>query len=357
VGPLRLDSGDLLPDVQIAYETWGALDPDGGNAVLVCHALTGDSHVSGPAAPGHPTAGWWDRVVGPGRAVDTRRWFVVAANVLGGCQGTTGPSSPAADGHAWGSRFPPITIRDQVRAESLLADALGVHRWAALLGGSMGGMRALEWAAGAPERVRGVLVLAAPAAASAEQIAWCSTQIAAIRADPQWHGGDYARRGVHPDAGLGVARRIAHITYRSEAELARRFGRGAQDGEDPARGGRYAVSSYLEHQATSLVRRFDAGSYVTLTDAMNGHDVARGRGTAERALEGAREGGVMAVVGAIDSDRLYPPAQQHEVAALLGTTAQVLHSEHGHDGFLLEHEQVGELVTGLLDQVGAAARA
>lgn len=347
---LGLESGRVLPEVRIAYETWGSLDPDGGNAVLVCHALTGDSHVSGPAGPGHLTPGWWDALVGPGKVVDTRTWYVVTANVLGGCQGSTGPSSLAPDGRAWGSRFPRTTIRDQVTTELALSDALGVHRWAAILGGSMGGMRALEWAAMAPERVRGLLVLAAPAASSAEQIAWCVTQLAAIRSDPSWRGGDYhdAPDGARPDAGLGIARRIAHVTYRSEAELAGRFGRAPQEREDPARGGRYAVESYLDHQAAKLVRRFDAGSYVTLTEAMESHDVGRRRGGAREALAGARAAGIVPVVVAIDSDRLYPPAQQAEVAALLDTELSVMHSDHGHDGFLLEAEQVGGLIARLL---------
>jgi homoserine O-acetyltransferase/O-succinyltransferase len=358
VPTLGLESGQVLPDVRIAYETWGSLDPDGGNAVLICHALTGDSHVAGPAGPGHPTPGWWDALVGPGKVVDTRTWYVVTANVLGGCQGSTGPSSAGPDGRAWGSRFPRTTIRDQVSTEQVLSDALGVHRWAAVLGGSMGGMRVLEWAAMAPERVRGVLVLAAPAASSAEQIAWCATQRAAIRSDPSWRGGDYhdAPDGARPDAGLGIARRIAHVTYRSETELASRFGRTPQGREDPARGGRYAVESYLDHQATKLIGRFDAGSYVALTEAMEGHDLGRLRSGPREALAGARASGIVPVVVAIDSDRLYPSAQQAEVAALLDTDLSIVHSEHGHDGFLLEAEQVGGHIARLLAAVRPPAQ-
>jgi len=355
VGSLRLEGGGSLPGVRLAFQTWGRLDADAGNAVLVCHALTGDSHVSGPAGPGHVTVGWWDALVGPGRAVDTGRWYVVAANVLGGCQGSTGPASLAPDGRPWGSRFPRLTVRDQVAAELALADALGVPRWAAVLGGSMGGMRALEWAAIAPERVAGVLALACSAAASAEQIGWCATQVAAIQGDAGWHGGDYHHLpdGQGPHAGLGLARRIAHITYRSEAELEARFARRPQQGEDPARGGRYAVESYLDHQAAKLVRRFDAGSYVALTEAMDSHDLGRGRGGASAALAAARQTGVVPLVAAIDSDRLYPPHQQAELAALLDTDLHVVHSDAGHDGFLLEAEQVGALVARLLT---AAAR-
>jgi homoserine O-acetyltransferase/O-succinyltransferase len=316
------------------------------NAILVCHALTGDSHLAGPAGPDHPTPGWWDALVGPGKPLDTERFFVVCPNVLGGCRGTTGPSSSAPDGRAWGSRFPRITVRDQVAAERALADALGIRRWAAVLGGSMGGMRALEWAAQSPSRVGGLFVLAASAAASADQIAWAAVQLAAIRADPAWNGGDYYD-GPGPEAGLGLARRIAHLTYRSEAELAERFGREAQPGEDPLRGGHFAVESYLDHQADKLIRRFDAGSYVALTEAMNTHDVGRGRGDAKAALATARAT-VASTVVAIGSDRLYPPYQQAELADLLGTELEVVHSRRGHDGFLVEEDQVGALIARLL---------
>jgi homoserine O-acetyltransferase/O-succinyltransferase len=339
--PLALEAGGVLPGVRLAYETWGTLSPDRDNAILICHALTGDSHVAGPAGPGHPTPGWWDAAVGPGKALDTDRWFVVVPNVLGGCQGSTGPSSAAPDGAPWGSRFPFVTVRDQVAAEVALADALGIGRWAAVLGGSMGGMRALEWAVSEPHRVDALLVLAAPAAASAEQIAWSSPQLHAIRSDPSWHGGDYLRTGSAPAAGLGIARMIAHVTYRSEAELAARFGRAAQPGEDPWRGGRYAVESYLDHHADKLVRRFDAGSYVTLVEAMNSHDIGRGRGGVAAALARVT---ARCVVAGVDSDRLYPLAQQAELAAGLAVPLRTVTSPYGHDGFLVEAEQVGALV-------------
>ncbi|MFE4214024.1 homoserine O-acetyltransferase [Streptomyces sp. NPDC056844] len=347
--PLGLESGATLPGVRLAYETWGRRAPDGSNSVLVLHALTGDSHAAGPAGPGHPSAGWWDALIGPGRALDTDRWFVVAPNVLGGCQGSTGPSSRRPDGTRWGGDFPYLTIRDQVAAEALLADALGIGRWAAVIGGSMGGMRALEWAVSRPERTGSLLVLAAPAASSAEQIAWGSTQIAAIRSDPGWRGGGYhdAPPGSGPHQGLGLARRIAHVTYRSEPELAARFGRRAQPGELPALGGRYQVESYLDHHAAKLVRRFDAGSYVVLTEAMNAHDVGRGRGGVPRAL---RRADMPALIAGIDSDRLYPPAQQAETAALLpgADGLRIVESPYGHDGFLIETDQVGSLVRELL---------
>lgn len=349
-GTLPLEAGGALPGVRIAYETWGTLAPDASNAVLVLHALTGDSHVAGPAGPGHPTAGWWDALVGPGAALDTRRWFVVAPNVLGGCQGSTGPASPRPGGAGrWGPDFPLVTPRDQAAAEARLADALGIGRWAAVIGGSMGGMRALEWAVGLPERTGALLVLACGAAASAEQIAWGAVQTASVRADPGWRAGRYhdAPDGAGPHRGLGVARRIAQLTYRSEPELADRFGRRAQPGEDPWRGGRYAVESYLDHHAGKLVRRFDAGSYVTLVEAMNAHDVGRGRGGAAAALARAR---MPAVVAGIGSDRLYPPAQQAELAALLPSAdrPRILDSPSGHDGFLTETEQVGAVLREVL---------
>ncbi|WP_235431072.1 homoserine O-acetyltransferase MetX [Rhodococcus aetherivorans] len=223
IGPLALESGATLPDVTVAVQRWGRLSPTRDNVVLVEHALTGDSHVTGPAGPEHPSPGWWSGMVGPGAPIDTDRWCVVATNVLGGCRGTTGPGSTAPDGKAWGSRFPGITVRDQVAAEVALADALGIDRFAAVTGGSMGGMRTLEWIVGYPERVRAALVLAVGARATADQIGTQTTQIAAITADPDWQGGDYYGTGRVPRAGLGIARRIAHLTYRTEGELDTRF--------------------------------------------------------------------------------------------------------------------------------------
>jgi homoserine O-acetyltransferase len=347
--PLALEAGGELPDVAIAYETWGELNPDASNAVLVLHALTGDSHVAGPAGDGHATPGWWDPLVGPGRALDPAQWFVVAPNVVGGCQGSTGPASPAPDGRPWGSRFPLVTVRDSVSAEAVLADALGVRRWACVVGGSMGGMRALEWAATEPDRVARLYLLASPAATSADQIAWVAPQLAAIREDPGWHGGDYHHlpAGAGPHRGLGVARRMAHLSYRSPVELATRFGRAAQPGEDPWRGGRYAVESYLDHHAAKLVRRFDAGSYVRLTEMMNSHDVGRGRGGVAAGLAGVR---ARTLVAGISSDRLYPVEQQEELAAGIPGSGpmRLVESPYGHDGFLIEAAAVGEMLTELL---------
>jgi homoserine O-acetyltransferase/O-succinyltransferase len=350
---LPLEFGGELPAVSVAYETWGELAPDGSNAVLVLHALTGDSHVAGPAGDGHPTPGWWDAVVGPGRALDPARWFVVVPNVVGGCQGSTGPASVAPDGRTWGSRFPLVTIRDSVRAETVLADALGVARWACVVGGSMGGMRALEWAATEPDRVERMFLLASPAATSAEQIAWCAPQLAAIRGDPNWRGGDYhdAPPGRGPHLGLGIARRIAHLSYRSPYELAERFGRAPQDGEDLANGGRYAVESYLDHHAAKLVRRFDAAAYVRLTEMMNAHDVGRDRGGVAAGLARVT---ARTLIAGVSSDRLYPLEQQHELAGGIAgaSDVQVIDSPYGHDGFLIEAAAVSRLLGGLLDTPG-----
>ncbi len=348
LGDLALETGGSLP-VRLAYETWGELSPARDNAVLVCHALTADSHVLGPAGPGHATAGWWSELVGPGLAVDTDRWFVVAPNVLGGCQGSTGPSSTAPDGRPWGSRFPYLTVRDQVAAEVALADHLGVRSWAAVVGGSMGGMRALELAVTHPERVQRLLAVATTARSSADQIAWCAPQLAAVRGDAGWCGGDYhdAAPGEGPHRGLGLARMIAHTTYRSAAELDARFGRASQPGEEPlGGGGRFAVESYLEHHADKLVRRFDAGSYVVLTEAMNSHDVGRGRGGTAAAL---RRVTARTRVVAVDSDRLYPVALSQEVVdAVPGAELDVVASPYGHDGFLIESGAIAKVAEELL---------
>jgi homoserine O-acetyltransferase len=350
VGPLRLEAGSALPAVRVAYETWGRLSPARDNAVLVEHALTGDSHVVGDAGPGHPTAGWWNGLIGPGLALDTDRWFVVASNVLGGCQGTTGPASAGPEGRPWGSRFPYITVRDQVTVEAQLAERLGIDSWALVVGGSMGGMRALEWAVGRPAQVERLLVLASTPYASGDQIAWCAGQLAAIRGDHQYRGGDYydAAPGAGPHVGLGVARRIAHATYRSQPELNLRFGRKAQPGEQPLAGrGRFAVESYLDHQADKLVRRFDANSYMVLTEAMNSHDVGRGRGGTAAAL---RRVTARTAVAAIDTDRLYPVPLNQEIAEGIpdALPLRVISSPYGHDGFLIETSAVAEVLGGLL---------
>lgn len=343
VGPVDLEMGGHLPEVTVAFETWGSLNHRRDNAILVEHALTGDSHVIGEGGPGHPTPGWWPGLIGPGCPLDTDRWFVVASNVLGGCQGTTGPSSLAPSGRPWGGDFPKVTIRDQVAVESRLADQLGVDRWHGVLGGSMGGMRALEWAATYPDRVARALVLASSAYATADQIAWCQAQLLAIRNDPAYLDGHYYD-GPGPVTGLGIARRIAHLTYRCEIELDERFGRAPQPGEAPLvrAGDRFMVESYLDHAAVKLTRRFDANSYVVLTEAMNSHDVGRDRGGVAAALARVTAD---VTVGHVDSDRCYPPHLSTELADLIpGARSAEIRSRHGHDGFLVETAQVARLI-------------
>jgi homoserine O-acetyltransferase len=354
IGALVLENGAVIDDVRIAVQRWGELSPARDNVVIVLHALTGDSHVTGPAGPGHPTPGWWDGLVGPGAPIDTDRWCAVATNVLGGCRGSTGPSSLAHDGKPWGSRFPLTSVRDQVQADLAALAALDITQVAAVVGGSMGGARALEWVVGHPDRVRAGLLLAVGARATADQIGTQSTQIAAIKADPNWQGGDYYGTGREPVDGLALARRFAHLTYRGEVELDDRFGNDAQGAEDPGCGGRYAVQSYLEHQGTKLVGRFDAGSYVVLTEALSSHDVGRGRGGVRAAL---RSCPVPVIVGGITSDRLYPLRLQEELAEFLPgcTGLNVVDSIYGHDGFLVESDAVGALVRQTLELAAPGA--
>lgn len=348
IGSLTLESGVVLDDVRIAVQRWGGLSSERDNVVVVLHALTGDSHITGPAGSDHPTPGWWDGVAGPGAPIDTERWCALATNVLGGCRGSTGPSSLAPDGKPWGSRFPAITVRDQVNADLAALSALGITEVAAVVGGSMGGARALEWIVGHPDTIRAALVLAVGARATADQIGTQSTQVAAIKADPNWQNGDYHGTGRTPDAGIEIARRFAHLTYRGEAELDDRFANDAQGIEDPTNGGRYAVQSYLEHQGAKLARRFDAGTYVSLTDALSSHDVGRGRGGVAAALQRVK---VPVIVGGITSDRLYPLRLQQELADLLPTCTglNVVDSSFGHDGFLVETDAVYELIRQTLE--------
>ena len=350
--PHVLETGGRLANVSVAYETWGELDADGSNAVLVLHALTGDSHATGAASSGHPQPGWWDHVVGPGLAVDTNRYFVVCPNVLGGCQGTTGPASDdPATGLPYGSTFPVVTIRDQVVVECALAHHLGIAQWSAVIGGSMGGQRALEWAVSFPERVPRAVIVACGAQATAEEIALSALQARAIRADPAFRGGDYydAEPGDGPWRGMSLARGIGQVSYRSEIELDQRFGRGRQGDEDPMAGGRYAIESYLDYHGEKLAHRFDANTYITLSQAMNHHDVGRGRGGIAAAL---RRITAAVTVAGISSDRLYPLRLQQELADLIPNAEKltVIDSLDGHDGFLTEHEQVAALIrTALTD--------
>lgn len=351
--PHVLEAGGRLAHVTVAYETWGELAANRSNAVLVLHALTGDSHAAGPSSPGHHEAGWWDDVVGPGKAVDTDRFFVVCPNVLGGCQGTTGPASLDPEtGRPYGSRFPTVTIRDQVVVEAALMETLGLERWAAVVGGSMGGQRAVEWAVSFPELVPRAVILASGAQATAEEIALCSLQIRAIEADPCFRGGDYydAVPDDGPWRGMSLARGIGQVSYRSEEEFDDRFGRGHQGDEQPLEGGRYAVESYLDYHGEKLAYRFDANTYVTLSRAMNHHDVGRGRGGVPAAL--ARITADVTLAG-ISSDRLYPLRLQHELAALVprNSGVEVIQSMAGHDGFLTESEAVTKVIARALADV------
>ena len=351
IGTVRLERGGELPSVRVAYETFGTLAADGRNAILVVHALTGDSHLVGDPGPGHPTGGWWGGLVGPGKPINTDEWFVVVPNMLGGCQGTTGPASHAPDGTEWGSRFPFVTIRDQVEVQLALTDALGIDRWAAVVGGSMGGMQSMEWGIAHPDRVDRVAVLAAPAVSSADQIALNFVQLEAVRNDLNFAGGDYYELDEGPFRGLALARRMALLNYRSPTELNDRFERSWQSGVSPlGGGGRYAVESYLDYHGNKFTRRFDANSYLRLVEAMNSHDVGRGRGGVASALSSLV---APTLVLGIDSDRLFPVADQRVVAKLApgnidGDVPVVISSPFGHDAFLIEDGLVGAQLQRLL---------
>ena len=357
--PFALDGGVTVRDVTVAYETWGNLDERASNAVLLCHAWTGDSHAIGESGNGHPTPGWWEGVIGPGRPIDTDRWFVVCANVLGGCQGSTGPASPHPDdGRPYGSRFPVVTIRDMVRAQARLANHLGVEVWHAVVGGSMGGMQVLEWAITFPQRVRSIVPIATCAQASAQQIAWGAIGRRAVRLDPNWRGGDYydAPPGEGPAGGLAVARMVAQVTFRSDNAFTAKFGRELADGNELSSTvdlwQRFEVERYLDYHGDKLVRRFDANSYLVIGKAMDLHDVGRGRGGVASAMARVR---VPALVVGIWSDILYPSYQQREIRDLLVASPSAdyleLDSPHGHDAFLMELDQVGPPIGRFLDHI------
>ena len=348
--PFALEGGGRIDDVVLAYETWGTLHADGSNGVLVCHALTGDSHAAGTIGPGHGQDGWWDDLIGPGKPVDTDRWFVVCANVLGGCQGSTGPSSfVPGTGRRYGASFPQVTIRDMVRAQRRLADRLGVGAWVTVVGGSMGGMQVLEWGAMFPDRVRSLIPIATCAAASPQQIGWSSVQRLAIAHDPRWRGGDYydAPSGEGPWAGLALARQISQITYRTTEVFDVRFWREHYNiRQEFDNWGRYQVESYIDHHGQKLVRRFDDNSFLVLSKAMDLHDIGRGRGGVSAALGRLT---VPVLTASITSDILYPPYQQAEIHAGIKAAGgdceyHVIDSPQGHDGFLLEADTLGPLI-------------
>lgn len=351
--PLALDGGQSLPRVEVAYETIGTLNADKSNAILLFHALTMDQHVvSTHPRTGKP--GWWSKSVGPGKVIDTSRYYVICANVLGGCMGSTGPASLADDGKPWAMRFPVITVRDMVRAQVALLDVLGIEQVHAVIGGSMGGMQALSFAANWPDRTRAVLVIASTARHSAQNIAFHEVGRQAIMADPKWKGGDYLA-GKGPDDGLAVARMAAHITYLSEAGLTEKFGRRLQDRAEKTFGfdADFQVESYLRHQGLSFTDRFDANSYLYITRAMDYFDLAEEHGgRLAEAFAGAK---ARFCLVSFDTDWLYPTTESRAIAhALNAAGAPVsfveLSAPFGHDSFLLDVPAQDRVIAGFLNQ-------
>ena len=358
--PLRLDSGAGIEGLEVAYNTYGRLNEAKTNAVLVCHALSMDQHCAA-INPLTGTPGWWDRVVGPGKPIDTDRFFVICSNVLGGCSGTTGPSSTnPATGEPYGLKFPVVTVADMVRAQAMLIEALGIAKLFAVVGGSMGGMQVLQWAADYPERLFSAVCVAAAARHSAQNIAFHEVGRQAIMADPEWRGGDYARLGVRPEKGLSVARMAAHITYLSEAALQRKFGRELQrDGLSWGFDADFQVESYLRHQGAAFVDRFDANSYLYITRALDYFDLAASHGgSLAETFRKARD--VRFCVFSLTSDWLYPtPESRHIVRALNAAGARVsfveIETDKGHDGFLLDEPVLHAALAGFIGS-GAQAR-
>ncbi len=350
--PLPLDGGGELAHVEIAYQTYGELNAERSNAILLCHALTGDQHVATP----HPVTGkpgWWERMVGPGKPIDTDRFHVICANVIGSCMGSTGPASAAPDGAPYAMRFPVITIRDMVRAHVALLDALGIERLHAVVGGSMGGMQALSLAAHWPDRAERVLVIATTSRHSAQNIAFHEVGRQAVMADPNWQKGDYYAGDAQPDSGLAVARMAAHITYLSEPALTSKFGRGLQDREAKSFGfdADFQVESYLRYQGSGFTQRFDANSYLYMTRAMDYFDLAEeSGGKLADAFAGTP---ARFCLVSFDSDWLYPTSEsRHVVRALNAAGAAVsfveLSAPHGHDSFLLDVPALDRVVKGFI---------
>ncbi len=357
--PLPMDAGVALAPWQIAYQTYGSLNAERSNAVLVCHALTGDQHVANP----HPVtgkAGWWETLIGPGKPIDTDRFFVICANVLGGCMGTTGPASTNPEtGQAYGIDFPLVTIGDMVRAQAMLLDRLGIEGLFAVVGGSMGGMQVLQWAVTYPERVFAALPIATGARHSAQNIAFHEVGRQAVMADPDWRGGRYLDHGVRPRKGLAVARMGAHVTYLSESALHRKFGRRLQDRAAPTLSfdADFQIESYLRHQGISFVERFDANSYLYVTRAMDYFDLAAEHGgVLARAFQGAR---TRFCVISFTSDWLFPTSDSRAIVHALNAAAAPvsfveIESDKGHDAFLLEEPGLFATIRGFVE---AAARA
>ncbi|MEP9349953.1 homoserine O-acetyltransferase [Xanthobacter sp. KR7-225] len=357
--PLRLDAGVALPDLQIAYQTYGEPNAARSNAILVCHALTGDQHAANPnPVTGKP--GWWETMVGPGRPIDTERFFVISSNVLGGCMGTTGPASTdPATGQPYGLGMPLVTIRDMVNAQAMLLDHLGIEKLLCVAGGSMGGMQVLQWAASYPERVFSALPIATGARHSAQNIAFHEVGRQAVMADPDWRGGRYLAEGVTPHRGLAVARMAAHITYLSDQALHRKFGRRLQDRVMPTFGfdADFQVESYLRYQGESFVQRFDANSYLYVTRAMDYFDLAADYGgVLANAFAGSK---TRFCLVSFTSDWLFPTVDSRTIVhALNASGASVsfaeIESDKGHDAFLLEEPELFAITHGFLD---SAARA
>lgn len=356
--PIRLDCGAELGEVTVAYSTYGRLNPDRSNAILICHALTGDHHVADP----HPITGkpgWWSPLVGPGRLFDTDRYFVICSNVLGGCMGSTGPAdTDPATGKPWGLSFPVITIGDMVEVQARLIDHLGIDQLFCVVGGSMGGMQVLEWAHAHPERVFAAIPIATAARHSAQNIAFNEVGRQAIMADPDWCDGDYQNQGTRPKRGLAVARMAAHITYLSEPALHQKFGRNLQNRERVTYGfdADFQVESYLRHQGSTFVDRFDANSYLYITRAMDYFDLAgENGGVLANAFRGTR---TRFCVISFTSDWLFPTAESRAVVhALNAVAASVsfveIRSDKGHDAFLLDEPEFHATLAGFLE--GAAA--
>ena len=355
--PLQLASGATLSPVTIAYETYGALNADRSNAVLVCHALTGDQFCASPnPVVGRPA--WWPRIVGPGRPIDTNRFFVICTNVLGGCMGTTGPNSLAPDGEPYGLRLPPITVADMVHAQVMLIDALGIDSLFCVLGGSLGGMQALQWAASYPKRVFSCVPLATAARHSAQNIAFYEVGRQAIMADPDWRGGDYEKHGVRPDKGLAVARMGAHITYLSESALHEKFDRGLQDREKISFSfdADFQVESYLRHQGSSFTDRFDANSYLYITRAMDYFDLAADHGgQLARAFQRLK---ARVCVASFTSDWLFPTVESKRIVHALNAVAANVSfvefdTDKGHDAFLLDVPEMDAIFGGFVNAAAA----
>ncbi|MCP5411736.1 MAG: homoserine O-acetyltransferase [Alphaproteobacteria bacterium] len=360
-GPLTLDCGRTLAPVTIAYTTCGTLNAAKSNAILICHALTGDQFV----ASDHPITGkpgWWTSMVGPGKPVDTDRFFVICANVIGGCMGSTGPTeADPATGQPYALDFPLITIRDMVRAQKMLVDHLGIDKLLAVIGGSMGGMQVLQWAASYPTRLRAAVPIACAARHSAQNIAFHEVGRQAIMADPDWQGGKYATSGTSPSKGLAVARMAAHITYVSEAALQRKFGRNLQN--RAALSFQFApdfqIESYLHHQGSTFVDRFDANSYLYITRAMDYFDLAAEH---DGVLADAfKDSPVRFCIVSFSSDWLFPPSENKQIAhALNAVAAKVsfveIKSDKGHDAFLLHEPEMFDTVRGFLNHVAMEAQ-